>query len=87
PATAGGTGPSAPPPGTTGGTAGTSGGTGLVTHVNGPGEGPGGGSLAGTGAATTGWLLVGAGVLGAAGIAAVHYAPRRIRGESDDTAA
>lgn len=75
----GGPGSSAPPPGTTGG---TSGGTDLVTHVNGPGDG--GGSLAGTGAAAAGWLLTGAGVLGAAGIAALHHVPRRIRGEGDD---
>ncbi|GAA0628026.1 DUF6801 domain-containing protein [Streptomyces crystallinus] len=75
-----GPGPSLPPPGTTGA---TSGGTDLVTHVNGPGDG--GGSLAGTGAAAAGWLLTGAGVLGGAGIAAFHYAPRRIRGEGDDT--
>ncbi|GGP57699.1 DUF6801 domain-containing protein [Streptomyces melanogenes] len=72
-----GPGPFVPPPGTTGG---TSGGTDLVTHVNGPGDG----SLAGTGAAAAGWLLTGAGVLGAAGITAFHYAPRRIRGEGDD---
>ncbi|MEU1072191.1 MULTISPECIES: DUF6801 domain-containing protein [unclassified Streptomyces] len=85
-ATAGGPGgASVPPPGTAGDTTGASGGTGLVTHVNGPRGG--GGSLAGTGAATAGWLLTGAGVLGAAGIVAFHYAPRRIRGESDDTAA
>lgn len=76
-------GPSVPPPGATGDTStGTSGGTGLVTHVNGPG--PGGGSLAGTGAAAAGRLLTGAGVLGAAGITAFHYVPRRIRGEGDD---
>ncbi|MFF1476502.1 DUF6801 domain-containing protein [Streptomyces sp. NPDC058301] len=77
-----GPGSSAPPPGTTGDTsAGASGGTDLVTHVNGPGSD--GGSLAATGAAA-GMLLTGAGVLGAAGIAAFHYVPRRIRGEGDD---
>ncbi|MGP9017351.1 DUF6801 domain-containing protein [Streptomyces sp. BR1] len=74
--------PTAPGAGTTGG---GSGGTDLTTHVNGPGDTPGGGhgSLAGTGVTTVGALLTGAGLLGAAGIAAAHYLPRRIRGDAD----
>lgn len=74
--------PTAPRAGTTGG---GSGGTDLTTHVNGPGDTPGDGHgrLASTGVTTVGALLTGAGLLGAAGIAAVHYLPRRIRGEDD----
>ncbi|WP_369374868.1 DUF6801 domain-containing protein [Streptomyces sp. cg36] len=79
---------STPPSGTaggagTGGTGTTGGATGtdLVTHVNGPGDGRG--SLAGTGTSAAGLLLTGAGLLGAAGIAAVHWLPGRIRGDEE----